>query len=152
MSSTSASSPASTSAASPAATPELVTAIWTGKIHKAFELIETGADPNSVDPSSGWTALHFAAQSGNFELCDALIKRGADVNALNKRQFSPLHIACLIGKIEIVKKLIESGSLINAKNDSEWTPLHYAYRLSDPSIGELLIKHGANTEISAKLW
>ncbi|KAL7058515.1 hypothetical protein AAHC03_016679 [Spirometra sp. Aus1] len=45
-------------------------------------LLDHGANVNATDKEL-WTPLHAAATCGHKELCDLLIKRGADLLALN---------------------------------------------------------------------
>jgi ankyrin repeat protein len=47
---------------------------------KCESLIEKGADVNERD-RFGWTALHYAANSGRPEICELLIKNGAKAGA-----------------------------------------------------------------------
>eukprot|EP01064_Diplonema_japonicum_P012667 TRINITY_DN20060_c0_g1_i1.p1 TRINITY_DN20060_c0_g1~~TRINITY_DN20060_c0_g1_i1.p1 ORF type:complete len:288 (+),score=49.51 TRINITY_DN20060_c0_g1_i1:60-923(+) len=53
----------------------------------------------------GWTALHYAAFSGNHLLCDLLLKNGADVNALCKGG-TPLHLAAITSSTEAAAVLL----------------------------------------------
>ena len=41
-------------------------------------LLEKGADVNAADTHEGWTALMFAAGEGQLEVCQALLRGGAD--------------------------------------------------------------------------
>lgn len=47
----------------------------------------------------GYTALHYAARSGNEEICKMLIELGsADVNAVTKGGATALHRSAMMGK------------------------------------------------------
>ena len=43
------------------------------------------------------TLLHIGVSYGNYEMCKALLKSGADVNRLNSNGESPFHIAETLG-------------------------------------------------------
>ncbi|GHU16644.1 hypothetical protein FACS189472_02140 [Alphaproteobacteria bacterium] len=62
------------------------------------------------------TPLHFAAQSGQTEIAELLLARGADVNASGLLDYTPLHLAAYYGEYNIVKLLLDNGADINAKD------------------------------------
>merc|ERR1712098_259948 len=51
----------------------------------------------------GETALHYAAEFGRDEMCAALLKKGANVNAKNKNGRTPLTVAVLNNSAVCVK-------------------------------------------------
>jgi ankyrin repeat protein len=55
-------------------------ATWYGRVDVARYLMDAGVDPNLARPS-GATALHRAAYTGEAELAELLIARGANVNS-----------------------------------------------------------------------
>jgi ankyrin repeat protein len=55
-------------------------ATWYGRVDVARYLMDAGVDPNLARPS-GVTALHRAAYTGEAELAELLIARGANVNS-----------------------------------------------------------------------
>lgn len=49
-----------------------------------------------------YTALHYAARAGDFEICKMLILEGqAEINAITKGGATPLHRAATMGIINI---------------------------------------------------
>ena len=56
------------------------------------------------------TALHLAAQDGNIESMQSLLKGGAAVNAKNGRGQSALHLAALAQSPETVEVLLKAGN------------------------------------------
>ncbi|KXS09913.1 ankyrin [Gonapodya prolifera JEL478] len=68
--------------------------------------------------SAGYTALHYAARTGNVEICRMLLASGADVNATTTElTVTPLHRAATKGHLAIVQLLLASGadaSLVDA--------------------------------------
>ena len=55
-------------------------------------LLDAGANIN-VKNDKGNTALHFAAMKNNYDVVDVLLRRGADIEALNKKKQNPLFYA-----------------------------------------------------------
>jgi len=93
---------------------------------------------------------------GHIETVIKLIKKGADVNAKDKYDFTPLHEAIeyqsfiegedvIIAKIaKIVKILISHGANVNAKDKNDSTPLNIAIKEGYVKIVKILISHGVN--------
>src|SRR5262245_4239925 len=82
----------------PGGLPAAVFATARGDIRMARLLIEAGADPDAVDPTTGMTALHLAAAGGHDDLVDLLIQRGADVDAACRvAPSTALGVACRRG-------------------------------------------------------
>ena len=72
------------------------------------------------------TPLHEATIRGHLhlEICELLVKHGADVNAKGHAGYTPLHWAVRWGHLEIAKILIEKMAEVNVKDDIGKTPLH----------------------------
>ena len=96
----------------------------------------------------GWRPLYRAVLSGNTQMAELLIDKGADVNAKDDCGFTPLRWATMLGRKDIVEFLIAKGADVNAKDYNGWTPLHWAARLGSKDIVEFLIVRGA--DINAK--
>jgi ankyrin repeat protein len=128
-------------------------------------LIAAGADVNAKD-DDGYTPLDLAIDYEEIETADLLRKHGgkhgtihiailggdaegvkeflaggADVNAKNRRGWTPLHYA---KTKEVIKMLIKKGADVNAKNQQGWTPLGFAVANGDKETAELLIEKGAD--------
>jgi ankyrin repeat protein len=73
----------------------------------------------------------------------ALLEKGADVNAKRNDGWTPLHWASCENHIEIAELLIEKGADVDAKDNENWTPLHWASCENHIEIAELLLKAGA---------
>ncbi|WP_295161233.1 ankyrin repeat domain-containing protein [uncultured Brachyspira sp.] len=83
-------------------------------INKLLEFIEksTQEDVNYSDDKI--TCLHLAVQINNPDVVEALISKGADVNAINERGVSPLHLAIIKNQPEsVVKVLLDNGADYN---------------------------------------
>ena len=116
-------------------------------------LLKWGAD---VDARDKWeyTPLHWAAFNENSKMVVALIKGGADPNALGSSQrkdkWTPLHRAAQMNENpEVVKALIDAGANLNVHTIlSESTPLHFAAEYNDnPEVVKALIDAGADQTV-----
>ncbi|XP_031846094.1 ankyrin repeat and MYND domain-containing protein 2 [Nomia melanderi] len=60
-------------------------------------LLDQGADVNACQHNNAYTALHFAALSGNAELCHLLMSYGAKLTATNNVGRTPAQMAAFVG-------------------------------------------------------
>jgi ankyrin repeat protein len=100
------------------------------------------AKPNIQDaPTNLWTA----ARVGNVQTIKHYIKKGGDVNALDKEFHLPaISWGALHGQTEVVRFLIKNGADVNRKSGDDNTPLHSAAFFGRTDIVKLLLKHGAD--------
>ena len=136
----------------------------------AVFLVSKGANPNAtvMEPTSGnapvvRTALGVASSVGSVSLVNALVEKGAKVNAVDEQGETPLHVAASEGKANAVKVLLDKGAKIEAKDrDSGWTPLMtavsapFASATDSASVSaytdtvQLLVDKGANVNARSK--
>ena len=64
-------------------------------------------------PRSGWTALHYAAGYGFFELVALLIEKGADLNARDDAGKTPLQVAIEMKQDKVVELLGQMSATQN---------------------------------------
>lgn len=136
-------------------------------------LLEKRVDINAVD-DAGHTALILAAENGNKDIVELLIKNGADPSAKHNEallraaerghteviklllengvavdpasgnDFSALMRAAKFGHIDTVKFLLAAGAQVNAQNIMGITPLSEAAQEGHTQIVRLLLENGAN--------
>jgi ankyrin repeat protein len=98
----------------------------------AMFLLRHGAKPDTLVSPAGRTALHVAAAYyACEELCDALLKAGANINARTKDGASPLMLAAQSAKLRLVNFLLENGANPKLKDNKGQTAYEYALR-ADP--------------------
>ena len=77
----------------------------------------------------GETALHLVRQGrygtqDGVRVAQLLLDSGLDVNALDKRNWTPLHAACYYGRLKIAQVLLDRGAITMAVDNQGNTPLH----------------------------
>ncbi len=118
-----------------------------------------GPDPKRIDPATGKTPLHEAAQSGDLDAAKSLLNRGADIDAISSRNgATPLHYAAESGRTEVARYLIDHHANLEAKaairqldirtresriQGQGNTPLIFAAGKGRTEIVKLLLEHGA---------
>ncbi|MBX5461848.1 MAG: ankyrin repeat domain-containing protein [Steroidobacteraceae bacterium] len=138
-----------------------------GNVKVLRALLEHGADVESPN-ADGQTALMTLARTSNVEAAKLLIKRGASVNAREQwRGQTPLMWAAAEAQPAMVKLLVEHGADVNARSlVNEWerqvtaeprmqarpsggfTPLLYAARKGCVECAKILVKAGADKDLT----
>lgn len=92
------------------------------------------------------TPFLIAAKSGALEICETLLKAGADPLATKKDGINAIHLATMQGKTEVVKLLSPYRELVNAKSEGNLTPLILALCSDNENqeICNILLKAGAD--------
>lgn len=122
-------------------------------------LLARGADPALQESRS--TALHAAADTRSrkpayqqtqkvdrsrehLECVQILLKRGADVRAMNNSKLTPLHLAAACNFKAGAEALLSAGAEVDAKAQFDATPLHWAVINNADDVVALLLEKGAN--------
>jgi ankyrin repeat protein len=124
---------------------------------KRIDALLVGRDVNmKTEGGDEWNLLHMALVSAGTqpsrEVVRHLIELGVDVNARDRRRWTPLHFAARTKSPEVVKLLIEAGADVNAKDDEGITPLHQGL-LQYPvnlEMTEMLLAAGAKPDMLRK--
>ncbi len=84
--------------------------------------------------------------AGSYDLAplQALVEKGADVNAKGKDGQTALMAAALAGATDNARFLIKKGALVNAQDNEGRAPLIYAVQSGKANIVELLLDKGAD--------
>ena len=93
------------------------------------------------------TPLHKAAQSGNAEVAELLLKHGAAVEARDKNGFTPLHTAASFNQTKVVDVLLRSGANKEARDSINMaTPLYFPSVAGYMEVVKVLVDSGAGLE------
>ncbi|XP_017880409.1 ankyrin repeat domain-containing protein 39-like [Ceratina calcarata] len=102
-------------------------------------LLRKGVSVNAED-SAGYTALHYAARNGHYEICKILLENNAQANAQTRcGQAAALHRAAVQNHPDVVELLLKYGANPNLKDADGYTALHKALTARSISVCKLLI-------------
>jgi hypothetical protein len=87
------------------------------------------------------TALHVAAGKAHKQVCEILIRNGADVDAKFGDGWTALHLAADGNYPDVCELLLKNGADVNAKNNKGYTPLDWV-TFKDRDVKKLLREHG----------
>ena len=92
---------------------ELCAAIRWGDAHRVLDLLENGASANEVD-NNGDNALHWAVFCRHMDLCELLLRRGADWRKKTGRAgYTVLHDAAWDGSVRILTHITSAFLNLN---------------------------------------
>jgi quinoprotein dehydrogenase-associated probable ABC transporter substrate-binding protein len=97
-----------------------------GKDKAAVALVEVGADPNRPVGDAGYTPLMLVAANDARDVAQALMQKGADVNAHNTGGVTALMIAAANGRAEMAELLVRAGANVKAQSERGDTALSIA--------------------------
>lgn len=89
----------------------------------------------------GWTALHYAAASGDGEIAALLLERHAYIDAESPSQLTPLMIAAREGHRDVAELLLREGADARLKNNEQLTASQIATRAGHDHIAGTIDKH-----------
>lgn len=88
--------------------------------------------------------IHRAAENGNLERIQELVKTGVDINAVDISGKTPLYWACDQGHFPMVEWLLRHGANVNIHDHNGHTPLMTASRDGNLHILHHLLERGAD--------
>ncbi|XP_054847555.1 inversin [Eublepharis macularius] len=126
----------------------LMYCVLADRLDCAEALLKTGIDVNKADHSQR-TALHLAAQKGNYRFMKLLLARRAKWLKKDLEGITPLHLTtrhknpkCLA----LLLKYMAPGE-IDTQDKNKQTALHWSAYYNNPEHVKLLIKHDSNIGI-----
>ncbi|XP_045917766.1 kinase D-interacting substrate of 220 kDa B [Micropterus dolomieu] len=99
---------------------------------------------------NGQTPLMVAAEQGNLEILQELIRRGATVNLDDIDGWTALISAAKEGHIEVVRELLENNANLEHRDMGGWTALMWAAYKGRTDVAQLLLEKGANPNITGQ--
>ena len=111
-------------------------AVLQGKIEYVSEILKRGYNINQRD-GNGSTPI-IAARSG--EMIDYLIKKGADINAMDNFKMTLLAHAVVLGDADLSKTIIKKGAKTNTKHENGASLMHLAALSCDMNTIQLMMK------------
>ena len=98
----------------------------------------------------GWTALMVAAEIGDNQQIDALLKENININATNGRKQSALHVAASSGNAEAVKLLVERKANLEDRDGNQHTALCSAAKKGSANCIRNLVEARADLAVVIK--
>ena len=100
-------------------------------LHKHLDLCKRLIDKHKFDfratDNGGWTALHFSATNGFYELFLHLYGMEMDIHLKDNHGWNCLHIASLHGDLNLCKTLIDKHKFdLHLTDNGGWTALHFS--------------------------
>ncbi|XP_048063114.1 ankyrin repeat and EF-hand domain-containing protein 1a [Megalobrama amblycephala] len=112
-----------------------------------LSILERGADPNATNQETGRTALMEATRAGAIDLVRAILRKGGNVNALDKKRFHSAHFAAERGFFEIIKVLSAYAADFGVVTTEGDTPLHFAASGGYTDCCRFLAQRGCNPKL-----
>lgn len=94
--------------------------------------------------SSGYGPLHIACVRGHKDRVNALVQKGASINAWDKDGKTPLYRSCENGRVEIVQLLLNNDVNVNLCDKDGFSPLYAACQEGHQDIVKLLLDNKAD--------
>ncbi|XP_028996075.1 ankyrin repeat and EF-hand domain-containing protein 1a isoform X2 [Betta splendens] len=110
-------------------------------------MLDAGADPNATNQETGITALMEAAKAGSVQLVRAILKKGGNPNALDRKRFTAVHYAAIKGFFEVIQVLSAYSADMGVINLEDCTPLHYAAATGNANCCKFLAQRGCNPKL-----
>jgi hypothetical protein len=130
----------------------LIGAALTNNTEAVKRLLDGGANPNDGRFFGGRSPIYFAVMNQNLAMADAMIAKGADINATDDAGSTPLMWAAYneTGDATLVNRLIALGADPKVVDKNGDTALLWALRRGHTPVVEALKKAGASDSAMLK--
>nr|XP_015803847.2 ankyrin repeat and EF-hand domain-containing protein 1a isoform X1 [Nothobranchius furzeri]XP_015803849.2 ankyrin repeat and EF-hand domain-containing protein 1a isoform X1 [Nothobranchius furzeri] len=110
-------------------------------------MLDAGVDPNTVNQKTRRTALMEAAQVGSLQLVRAILRKGGDPSAVDKKHLTAAHYAAMGGFLQVIQVLSAYFADFNVISYDGCTPLHYAAAEGNASCCKFLAQRGCDPKL-----
>ncbi|KAK0089781.1 hypothetical protein PV325_005407 [Microctonus aethiopoides] len=101
---------------------------------RLMKLLHKGVSPD-IEDLSGYTALHYAARAGHYDICKKLLDMGANPDVQTRcGKTTPLHRAAMHNHYNIIKLLTDHGANLNIEDADGNTVTHYLALYTKPTL------------------
>jgi len=115
----------------------LMMASYRHNLPAVIALLKKGAQVNRP----GWSALHYAAASGDQAITQLLLEHHADIDAESPTRVTPLMIAAREGQQGAVQLLLNAGANASLKSADGMSALQFAQKADKPIIADAIAAH-----------
>lgn len=112
----------------------LMVAAFQSDTAMAIALIDKGVEINRP----GWTALHYAAASGNVAIIRRLLDESAFIDAESPNRTTPLMMAARSGHRDAARLLLDEGADVSLKNEAGLDAVGFARAQGHGELARLL--------------
>lgn len=123
----------------------LLEAAELGDLDTVNQRLKEGADVNKARERTGATPLMLAVGTGKKPVVEAILAKGANVNAVNSRGYNAILIAVGNDDVEMVKLLKMNGADLSAKSKQGYTAYYIAKMYKFQGMMDYLKSVGADT-------
>ena len=96
----------------------------------------------------GWTALHFSAEGGHYEVFKFFVDKGISSHLVSDDGVNCLHIAALYGNLNLCKMLIDMHDFdVQVTLEKGWNALHLSARGGHYEIFKFFIDKGISSQL-----
>lgn len=104
---------------------DYIKAIEDGNKMAVLRFIGAGMPAGALNTYDNST-LFYALKSGQKEIFNLLVKKGADIDYVNNRSQNLMQVAIELGYTDLIKDLIESNINLLFVDSNGWSAIHYA--------------------------
>ncbi len=105
------------------------------------EALAKGMSPNCMDGEGKSCLLADAAEQGDVQTVELLLKAGARTDVRRRDGKTPLHLAAGVGAVQVVQALLDAGADPWAEGGNGATPLHEAVWHAKTEVAKVLLPY-----------
>ncbi len=131
-------------------TPSIHDAIARGNVETVYALLDENPGLLHARDGKQKTPLHCAVTYKQKDIMEALLRKGADINAHDITGMTPLHVAAMLGRRDEAQVLLQHGADPTTMDNYGDMPIHTAAIFGHGQIIGLLVNSGIRPDIPNK--